>query len=92
MRLRRSCLAVPGSSPRMLEKARTLEPDQVFIDLEDAVAPEERNDETRHRVVEALRGEWRAPTRGVRINGVATRWCWHDVVEVVAAPASTSTS
>jgi len=83
VRLRRSCLAVPGSSPRMLEKARTLEPDQVFIDLEDAVAPEEKNDETRHRVVEALRGEWRARTRGVRINGVATRWCWRDVVEVV---------
>jgi citrate lyase subunit beta/citryl-CoA lyase len=83
MQLRRSCLAVPGSSPRMLEKARTLQADQVFLDLEDAVAPDEKNDETRHRVAEALRGEWAAKTKVVRINGVATRWCWRDIVEVV---------
>ena len=36
MRLRRSCLAVPGSNPRFLEKAQSLPADQVFLDLEDA--------------------------------------------------------
>ncbi len=84
MRLRRSCLAVPGSNARMLEKARSLPADQVFLDLEDAVAPDEKNDATRRQVAEALRGEWRAATKAVRINGVATGWCWRDVVEVVS--------
>ena len=45
-RLRRSCLAVPGSSPKMLAKAAGLAADQVFLDLEDAVAPLEKNDAT----------------------------------------------
>src|ERR1035438_10285876 len=39
LRPRRSCLAVPGSSPRFLDKARDLPADQVFLDLEDACAP-----------------------------------------------------
>jgi citrate lyase subunit beta / citryl-CoA lyase len=83
MRLRRSCLAVPGSSPKMLGKARTLPADQVFLDLEDAVAPSEKNDATRQQVVEALHGDWLARTRVVRVNGVATRWCYADVVHIV---------
>ena len=83
MRLRRSCLAVPGSSPRMLEKARSLPADQVFLDLEDAVAPAEKTDWTRRRVAEALHGEWAARTKVVRVNGVATGWCHRDVIEIV---------
>ena len=39
LRSRRSCLAVPGSSPKMLEKAKGLPADQLFMDIEDAVAP-----------------------------------------------------
>jgi citrate lyase subunit beta/citryl-CoA lyase len=83
MRLRRSCLAVPGSSPKMLDKARTLPADQVFLDLEDAVAPSEKTDATRQHIVEALQQDWTAKTKVVRINGVATRWCWRDVTYVV---------
>ncbi|MFN8222110.1 MAG: CoA ester lyase [Gaiellales bacterium] len=83
-RLRRSCLAVPGSSEKMLAKATTLPADMVFIDLEDAVAPLEKTDETRAKVVRALRErDWVAPTRVVRVNGVATRWCFRDIVYVV---------
>ena len=37
-RPRRTCLSVPGSSDKMIEKAKTLAADQVFLDLEDAVA------------------------------------------------------
>ena len=75
-RLRRSCLAVPGSSEKMLAKAATLAADMVFVDLEDAVAPQEKTDATRARVVAALRGqEWAAPTRAVRVNAVDTPWC-----------------
>src|SRR6478735_8375703 len=70
MRLRRSCLAVPGSSPKMLEKARTLPADQVFLDLEDAVAPSEKTDATRQNIVDALQRDWTAKTKVVRITDV----------------------
>src|SRR3954452_21983302 len=83
MRLRRSCLAVPGSNPKMVAKAATLPADMVFIDLEDAVAPLEKNDATRQNIVDALTGlEWTAPTRVVRINDVASTWCCRDLLYV----------
>ena len=57
-RARRSCLAVPGSSAKMLEKAQGLPADQVFLDLEDSVAPlakEEAREEVRREVIDAPR-------------------------------------
>ena len=85
MRLRRSCLAVPGSNPKMLAKAAALPADMVFLDLEDAVAPLEKNDATRQNVVDALTGhEWTAPTRVVRVNDVSTVWCFRDILAVVS--------
>ena len=84
VRLRRSCLSVPGSSQKMLAKAATLPADLVFFDLEDAVAPLQKNDVTRAAVVQALREqEWVAPTRAVRVNAVSTRWCLRDIVQIV---------
>ena len=84
IRLRRSCLAVPGSSPKMLAKAAELDADQIFVDLEDAVAPAEKTDETRSQVVASLRDRsWRAPTLVVRINAVGTPWCLDDMLAVV---------
>jgi len=69
----------------MLTKAATLGADEVFLDLEDSVAPELKNDATRRLVVAALRdGDWRAPTRVVRVNAVGTPWCLDDLVTVVA--------
>ena len=69
----------------MLEKAATLPADEVFLDLEDAVAPELKNDATRQQVVAALRElEWLAPTRVVRVNGVHTQWCLDDLLTVVS--------
>ena len=67
----------------MLAKARTLPADQVFLDLEDAVAESEKTDATRQNIVDALREEWTAKTKVVRINGVATRWCWRDISFIV---------
>ena len=87
VRARRSCLAVPGSSAKMLAKAATLPADEVFVDLEDAVAPELKNDETRRSVVEALRGEWVAATRVVRVNAVGTPWCLDDLLAVAGEAA-----
>jgi citrate lyase subunit beta/citryl-CoA lyase len=84
VRLRRSCLAVPGSSPKMLAKAAVLAADQIFLDLEDAVSPLEKV-AARRNVVDALNGnDYSGKTRVVRINGVTTRWCLGDLLEVVA--------
>ena len=84
MRLRRSCLAVPGSSPKMLAKAAVLPADQVFLDLEDAVSPLEKVP-ARQNVIDALNGhDYSGKTRVVRVNGVTTQWCLGDLTAVVA--------
>jgi citrate lyase subunit beta / citryl-CoA lyase len=83
LRSRRSCLAVPGSSPKMLDKAQGLPADQVFLDLEDSVAPLAKV-EARKNVVAALTdGDWTGKTRVVRVNDWTTTWTYADVIEVV---------
>lgn len=83
-RLRRSCLSVPGSNPKMLANAATLEADEILVDLEDAVAPLAKTDETRAAVAEALVShQWRSPTLAVRVNGVETQWCYRDIEMLV---------
>src|ERR1700751_3315412 len=83
LRPRRSCLAVPGSNPRFLEKAQGLPADQVFLDLEDACAPLVK-ESARHAIVDALnRGAWGGKTRFVRVNDWTTHWTYRDVVTVV---------
>ena len=82
-RLHRSELAVPGSNVRMLEKAPSLGADIVMLDLEDAVAPDEK-DRARELAISALLElDWSACSVSVRINGLDTPWCYRDVVEVV---------
>jgi citrate lyase subunit beta / citryl-CoA lyase len=83
LRPRRSCLAVPGSSTKMLGKAQGLPADQVFLDLEDSVAPGAKED-ARQNVVSALNdGDWGDKTRVVRVNDLTTKWTYRDVIEVV---------
>lgn len=82
-RPRRSCLAVPGSNPRFLEKAQGLAADQVFLDLEDACAPLAKPD-ARHTIVKFLNeGDWTGKTRVVRVNDWTTEWTYRDVITVV---------
>ncbi|GAA4037866.1 MULTISPECIES: CoA ester lyase [Allokutzneria] len=82
-RPRRSCLAVPGSSQKMIDKARGLPADQVFLDLEDACAPLAKPG-ARKTIVAALNeGGWEGKTRVVRVNDLTTEWTYRDVVEVV---------
>ena len=82
-RPRRSCLAVPGSSPRFLAKAQGLPADQVFLDLEDACAPLVK-ESARHTIVDALNtGDWGGKTRVVRVNDWTTHWTYRDVITVV---------
>src|SRR3954452_24866591 len=83
MRPRRSCLAVPGSSVKMLDKAQGLPADQVFLDLEDAVAPLAKPG-ARKNIVAALNdGGWGKKLRVVRVNDWTTEWTYRDVIEVV---------
>src|SRR6516165_3878678 len=83
LRPRRSCLAVPGSSARFLEKAQRLPADEVFLDLEDSCAPLVK-DSARHAIVDALsNGDWGGKTRVVRVNDWTTQWTYRDVIEVV---------
>jgi citrate lyase subunit beta/citryl-CoA lyase len=82
-RPRRSCLAVPGSNPKMIDKARGLPADMVFLDLEDACAPLAKPG-ARKIIVDALNeGGWDGKVRVVRVNDVTTEWTYRDVIEVV---------
>ena len=83
-RLHRSELAVPGTNVRAMEKAPSLGADLVFLDLEDAVAPDDK-EQARANVIETLGGDWSTTAVSVRINGLDTHWCYRDVVDVVEA-------
>lgn len=84
-RARRTVLAVPGSSARMVDKARGLPVDAVFLDLEDAVAPAAK-DAARAQVAAALaEGGFAAPLVAVRVNGWHTPWTIADLAAVVTA-------
>ena len=79
----RSELAVPGTNVRAMAKAPTLDADLVFLDLEDAVAPDDK-EQARANVIEALLGQdWTSCAVSVRVNGLDTHWCYRDVVDVV---------
>jgi len=82
-RLHRSELAVPGSNKRMLEKAPTAGADVVFLDLEDAVAPDDK-EAARANIIEALKTyDWSGCAVSIRMNGLDTHYAYRDLVEVV---------
>jgi malyl-CoA/(S)-citramalyl-CoA lyase len=82
-RLHRSELAVPGSNVRMLEKAPRLGADIVMLDLEDAVAPDDK-EQARANIIDALRElDWSGCSVSLRINGLDTPYCYRDLVDVV---------
>lgn len=84
-RLQRSELAVPGSSPGMFEKALRSAADVVFLDLEDAVAPADK-EQARKNVIEAINDlDWKGAgkTICVRLNGIDTHYFYRDVVDVI---------
>ena len=84
-RLQRSELAVPGSSPKMFEKALNSESDYIFLDLEDAVSPNDKIT-ARQNIIKALNEmNWResGKTISVRINSLDTHYMYRDLVELV---------
>ncbi|MFG1923323.1 HpcH/HpaI aldolase/citrate lyase family protein [Cryptosporangium sp. NPDC048952] len=81
--LRRSELATPATSDKMIAKAAASDADLVFLDLEDAVAPHLR-EQARAGAVRGLNElDWGTTVRAVRINGIGTKWAYGDIVEVV---------
>ena len=83
LRPRRSNLAVPGSSPKMLEKAKGLPADQIFMDLEDSVAPIAKADARKNVVAALNEGGYEDKVRVVRVNDLTTQWTYQDVTEIV---------
>jgi malyl-CoA/(S)-citramalyl-CoA lyase len=82
-RLNRSELAVPGSQPKFFDKAAQGAADIIFLDLEDAVAPDEK-EKARTNIVQALNEvDWRGKSLSVRVNGLDTHHMYRDVVDVV---------
>ena len=86
-RPRRSVLYMPGSNARALEKARGLAADGLILDLEDAVAPDAK-DEARRLVIEAVKaGGYGQRELLIRINGLATPWFYADVAAAAGSGA-----
>ncbi len=82
-RLNRSELAVPGSNPALFEKAAASAADVVFLDLEDAVAPDDKV-QARKNIIQALNDiDWGTKTLSVRINGLDTHYMYRDVVDII---------
>ena len=85
MRVQRSTLAVPGSNPTMIEKAADSAADCIFLDIEDAVAPDDK-EKARKNIIAALNEiDWKAKNKtvSVRINGLDTHYMYRDVVDVM---------
>ena len=85
LRVQRCELAVPGSNPKMMEKAVTCAADYVFLDLEDAVAPDDKVQARKNVIQALLNHDWKGngKTVSVRINGLDTHYMYRDVVDVV---------
>lgn len=90
LRVQRCELAVPGSNPKMIEKAAESAADYVFLDLEDAVAPDDKV-QARKNIIEALNNiDWagKGKTVSIRINGLDTHYMYRDVVDIVEQAGS----
>lgn len=81
---RRSCLSIPGSSEKMMSKGPSIPADMVFLDLEDAVAPKEK-EASRSKIATAIRTlDWGDKVMCVRVNDWTTKWTAFDILEVVS--------
>jgi malyl-CoA/(S)-citramalyl-CoA lyase len=84
-RLHRSELAVPGTNPALFGKAAKSNADIIFLDCEDAVAPDDK-ERARDNIVQGLNEvDWGSKTMMVRINGLDTHYMYRDVVDIVEA-------
>lgn len=82
-RVRRSELSTPATSTKMIAKAAASAADLAFLDLEDAVAPSEKEGARKNIVAGLNELDWGRTVRSYRINGVHMKWCHDDILEVV---------
>lgn len=82
-RLNRSELAVPGSQAQMFEKAAKSDVDVIFLDLEDSVAPDEKEQARKNIIVALNEIDWGHKTMSIRINGLDTHFMYRDLVDIV---------
>ena len=84
-RRHRSELAVPATSTHLFVKAARSAADSIFLDLEDAVAPD-RKIEARTIAIDALNQvDWGEKTMAVRVNSLGTKWALKDILEVASS-------
>jgi malyl-CoA/(S)-citramalyl-CoA lyase len=84
-RLHRSELAVPGTNPALFKKAAQSAADIIFLDCEDAVAPDDK-EQARKNIIQGLNEvDWGGKTLMVRINGLDTHYMYRDVIDIVEA-------
>ena len=84
IRPRRCQLSVPASSQKMIEKASSIKVDGIILDLEDSVAPDQK-EAARHQIIEGLKQlDWKASSVSIRINATTTEWCHQDIIELVS--------
>jgi malyl-CoA/(S)-citramalyl-CoA lyase len=81
-RLQRSELAVPATSPHFFEKAARGDADVIFLDLEDAVAPEQKLNARNNAIAALNEIDWGRKTVAVRVNGLDTPWAFRDIYEI----------
>ena len=84
-RPRRSVLYMPASNERALEKAKTLPVDALILDLEDAVAPDAKEQARENACAAARSGEYGSREVTIRINGTGTQWHDEDLAAACAA-------
>ena len=86
-RPRRSMLAVPGSSMKMMTKAVTTDADVVFLDLEDAVSAGKKSAARQTAITAIKELDWRGQgkTIALRVNGLDTAWTYRDLIDVIEA-------
>jgi malyl-CoA/(S)-citramalyl-CoA lyase len=84
-RLHRSELAVPGTNPALFKKAAQSKADIIFLDCEDAVAPDDKEQARRNIIIGLNEVDWGGKTMMVRINGLDTHYMYRDVVDIVEA-------
>jgi len=82
-RLNRSELAVPGSNMQMIEKAAKSDADVIFLDMEDAVAPDDKEQARKNIIIALNELDWGTKAMSIRINGLDTHYMYRDVVDVV---------
>ncbi len=84
---RRSMLFMPASNPRALEKARTLAADVLIFDIEDAVAPDAKEDARAAAVAAAATRSYGRREILIRVNGLGTTWAERDLAAVATSAA-----